>query len=453
MDEIFPSYNSWDLTLPEVPPRSWLYCLPPVGIGTSYVESLTGYIARLARLHYVNTGTLLAKEFVTFLRQPNSKSYLHGMSSRTEAFNGTGAMAADLVQALERLTTQNNLRLLTMLTWAEVFPAKGLLRRNRAWCPKCYEDYLTGNQPVCDLLLWSLEVVKICPYHRQPLHTHCPYCERQLPCLGWLSRPGCCSKCGEWLGQQLKDTEEEPGGLDWQLWVSETVGDLFVKAPSLPSPPTRERVARKLRACIDQIAKGNTAEFARQLEMPKNTVWLWMSGKVLPQLDALLKICHYLELPVSDFLIETGINLENSGAIRTSHSPVIFNSRRSASKSFDASKIHSLLKEFLDNDTYTSWSMQRIAKQLNYDPNFLRRHFPELCRNLSGRYLEYRKSKHISKINQKCLEVQEIAIKLYEEGEEPTRSSISLRLGKPAYFREEEVCMALDKVRYQLGFL
>lgn len=452
MGEIFSLDNLWDLNLPEVPPRSRLYCLSPFGVGTPYIESLTGYVARLASLHYVNAGTLLAKEFVTLLRQPNSKSYLHGMSSRTEAFNGTGAMAADLVQALERLTTQNNLRLLTMLTWAEVLPAKGLLRHNRAWCPMCYEDCLEGKRSVCDPLLWSLEVVKICPNHRQPLQSHCPHCERQLPFLGWLSRPGYCSKCGGWLGQKLKDTETEPGGLDWQLWVSETVGDLLAKAPFLTSPPAREKVARTLRACINQIAEGNTAEFARQIGMPKNTVWLWMSGKVLPQLDALLKICHCLELSVSDFLTETGVSLGNNGAVRISHDSAISHSRRSASKAFDASKIHSLLKEFLDDDTYATWSMQRIAKQLNYDANFLRRHFPELCRNISARYLEYCKSERIRKVNQKCLEVQEIAIKLHNEGEEPTRSSISQYLGKPAYFRENEVCVALENVRHQLGF-
>lgn len=43
----------WDLTLPPIPPRSRLFCLPPVGIGTAAVESLTGYVARLAMTHGV----------------------------------------------------------------------------------------------------------------------------------------------------------------------------------------------------------------------------------------------------------------------------------------------------------------------------------------------------------------------------------------------------------------
>jgi len=43
-------------------------------------------------------------------------------------------------------------------------------------------------------------------------------------------------------------------------------------------------------------------------------------------------------------------------------------------------------------------------------------------------------------------------MELYKKGEEPTRGSLSRYLGKPAYFREKEVCMALDNVRHQLGF-
>nr|WP_290221395.1 helix-turn-helix domain-containing protein [Trichocoleus desertorum] len=450
MRESLSLYNSLDLSLPEVPSRSRLYSLIPLGVSTPYIESLTGYVARLASLHYVNVGTLLAKEFVTLLRQPNSKSYLHGMSSRTEAFNGTGAMAFDLVKALEQLTMQNNLRLLTMLTWAGVIPAKGL-RRNRAWCPICYEDWLIGDQPIYEPLLWSIEVVKICPHHHQPLHNYCLHCERQLPLLGWLSRPGYCSKCGEWLGQHRRDKEVELGRLEWQIWVSKAVGSLVAKAPFLSSSLTRETVARTLRAHIDEVSQGNAAEFARQLGMPKNTVWLWASGRVLPQLDTLLKICYCLELSVVDFLTGTDINLENSRVIRIPNISTHSNSRRVIGKPFDDFAIHSLLKKFLDDDTYASWSMQRIAKQLNYDASFLRRHFPELCRNISARYLEYCKSERIKKINQKCLEVQEIAIKLYKEGEEPTRSSISQYLGKPAYFRENEVCVALHDVRQHLG--
>src|SRR5215472_3167550 len=54
--------ESWDLAIPPVPARSRLYCLAPMGIGTPEVESLTGYIARLAEAHSVTVADLVGAE-------------------------------------------------------------------------------------------------------------------------------------------------------------------------------------------------------------------------------------------------------------------------------------------------------------------------------------------------------------------------------------------------------
>jgi hypothetical protein len=52
------AYEMWDITSPDLPPCSRLYPLEPIGVGTPLVESLTGYIARLAEAHCVSTGVL-----------------------------------------------------------------------------------------------------------------------------------------------------------------------------------------------------------------------------------------------------------------------------------------------------------------------------------------------------------------------------------------------------------
>src|SRR5215469_5593562 len=41
-------YEEWKLQLPPISPRSVLYALEPMGIGTPQVECLTSYISRLA---------------------------------------------------------------------------------------------------------------------------------------------------------------------------------------------------------------------------------------------------------------------------------------------------------------------------------------------------------------------------------------------------------------------
>ena len=55
-------YDLWSLALPTLPPRSRLYSLAPMGIGTSQVESLTSYVMRLAEAHAVSPGTLIRQE-------------------------------------------------------------------------------------------------------------------------------------------------------------------------------------------------------------------------------------------------------------------------------------------------------------------------------------------------------------------------------------------------------
>lgn len=121
------TYSSWDLTQPTTPLRSYLYSLPPLGIGTPNVESLTGYVARLAEAHCVSPGDLIAHKCRSLVKRPQGKSYLHQVSSSTETLNGTGQMAIDFIQVLENLTLRQELRYLTLLQWANVLPSKGLL--------------------------------------------------------------------------------------------------------------------------------------------------------------------------------------------------------------------------------------------------------------------------------------------------------------------------------------
>src|SRR3954470_10698817 len=54
--------ESLDLTLPVLLPRSRLFSLEPIGVGTRLVESLTGYVARLAEAHHLSVAILFGYE-------------------------------------------------------------------------------------------------------------------------------------------------------------------------------------------------------------------------------------------------------------------------------------------------------------------------------------------------------------------------------------------------------
>jgi hypothetical protein len=121
-------------------PRSALYNIEPIGIGTPLVESLTSYVTRLAAAHSIHVGTFVRHIILgNFGRQYLARGpRLAGTFWRKSlALNGTGSWAADMVKVLEALTRRNDLRQLTLLSWHEVISHRGLLRRTRAWCPQC----------------------------------------------------------------------------------------------------------------------------------------------------------------------------------------------------------------------------------------------------------------------------------------------------------------------------
>src|SRR5438045_2443795 len=58
----------WDAEPVCPPPRSRLYRLEPVGLGTAYVESMTSYIVRVAAAHSLSVWTLVTREIAPRFR-------------------------------------------------------------------------------------------------------------------------------------------------------------------------------------------------------------------------------------------------------------------------------------------------------------------------------------------------------------------------------------------------
>src|SRR5580692_4871190 len=103
--------EAWDLAVPSLTARSRLYSLAPIGIGTAFVESLIGYVERLAEAHAVSAGSLIGREL--FGSPVGIKPINVGLVSH--AINGVGGGAKRWVQALETVTSRADLRYLTLL--------------------------------------------------------------------------------------------------------------------------------------------------------------------------------------------------------------------------------------------------------------------------------------------------------------------------------------------------
>jgi transcriptional regulator with XRE-family HTH domain len=451
----------WELAPPAIPPRSRLYPLEPIGVGTSGVESLTGYLARLAEAHGVHLRRLLLAEILPLL----GRSHLLGPENRglsafwqreTRALNGTRTLARDLVRAVERLTLRHDLRFLTLLPWADVLPPRDLLRPDQAWCPACYEEWRQAGQVVYEPLLWSLSVVSACPRHQRRLQALCPYpdCRRRRPPLARHARPGHCPWCDRWLGR-----EQEPAAgawlsdreLRWQSWVTEAIGELLAAAPGLSAPLEREAVARAINRQVRQVTDGNATALAKRLGVEMVTLAGWRRGRAIPCLGLLLRTCYCLGTRPLGFLLDdapgTAVIGGDLAVLPESHR------RPSADRRpFAAAQMRGLLEAVLASDEAPPPPMREIARRVGVSHSFLLLQLPELCRAISARYLAHQREQSARKRQRLCAEIRQAVAEVQSSGFYPSANRIAPLLSQSGFIRDHQARIAWQEALRELGW-
>ena len=300
------NFDSWDLVPVSIPARSRLHSIEPIGIGTPFVESLTGYMIRLAASHAVRVSDLIEYE----LR--SSIPYFHAPAGLPNAINGVNENARNWVSALERFTLRDNLQLLTLLPFASFLPTPFLIRQERAWCPRCYESQKAQGQDVYEQLVWCLQSVEICPLHKTPLETSCPACHQGLRPLCAVSRPGFCSRCYQWLGFPRPSTPETLP-TDYQAWVAQQFGQLLEIAPHA-QPVGKENIQKILVRYVASFAEGSRVTIAESAGCCRSSFYNWYKGASTARVDLLLRMCHKLRIPLTSLV--TGAIAEPEGDAR-----------------------------------------------------------------------------------------------------------------------------------------
>lgn len=362
----------------KIPRRSEFYHLEPMGVGTPFVESLSGYAARLAQEHFVTPNALLRKviPLATTL-----KMMVLNFSCFHRAINGSGMIASSFIKALEALTMRQDLTWTTMITWMNVLPHHSLIRPKRGWCPVCYETWRETGGVIYDPLLWTLEAITVCPSHKIFLTTSCPHCKAHLLHFASRLRPGFCTNCKGWLGLSrnalssnmlLGSREDE----SWQLWKAEMTGALLANAPKI-EVPTREKVAISLRYCIDNFSWGRVSQFASRFEIPTKRVQGWLRCERIPLLETLLKLTYRMKIPLLTFLcgsFEKEGNLTNKSneTKAPSDHPLTHDEVRGLLEAAVCSDPPEPLQVFV---RFTGWSRGKLQN-----------HFPELCATILTRY-------------------------------------------------------------------
>ena len=402
-------YGSWDVTSGDVmPERTYLYYVQPIGLGSAYVESLTGYIARLAEGHNVSTGTLLTRELLPSIRMESRQGIYAARAYSTAVYelrvlNGVGECSRNWIQLLQRLTGISSLESLTLLTWSRIIANRSLLRNNRAWCPYCYDDWRCSERPIYESLLWSIHAVSHCPLHRRPLADHCPHCKQMLHPLSAASRPGHCCRCRGWLGQKSVEFDAtkatDAGGL-----AAAGIGELLSAASNLAEPPSPEHFKQNFQRCIDDSAVGSRSTFCRAIGVSFDQVSHWLSANGRIRLDLLVQVCSQFgisplqflteQIPASSLTVARKIvrqrNLQiESWPRKGSPNPVSVSStaqRRDSGKKQGAEELNSLLAAALRETPAPT--RKEFAERLGWTVCILQYRFPRACAELVARLPE-----------------------------------------------------------------
>ena len=398
-------------------------------MGTGHAESLTSYIARLAAAHSLSPAVLLGRTLASFM---NKKYWLQGgaspgtrrsalgnsFSEHAKAINGVGTIARDWVSALERVTLRSDLNFLTMIPWADVFTNRNLLHSSRTWCPSCYHDWRGDGQQIYEPLLWTFRDLEVCANHQRRLVSQCQHCDHKLPWLGRCSQPGYCSKCGEWLGTSLdeisKDTPILDHELEWQMWVAKNLEELIIAARRLPSPP-KERTAKSISFCVNQVSDGVMNRFARLIGKRKNTVWGWQHGQAQIPIDDLLRICNRVGISLVDFLYADAFVLDDIDLSQTTTAVSGVKAIGRSPRHLDPKATKDALLTIFKQQT--PLSMKEVATKMDLNKRLLYKHFPKLCRAISTRqkkyqYRQQQRDRRViaGKINETRLDLQNIGL-------------------------------------------
>lgn len=417
------------------------------------VESLTSYIARLADAHSVHLTTFVAKAIVPHLESPaqgrQPYAYRTSFWAGSEVLNNVTPFAEQMVRILEHLTMRQDLRFLTMLPWKAVLPQHQLVRRTRAWCAACFEEWQKAPKIVYEPLIWALREVQCCPVHACTLQSTCPFCTRTHPPLTPHAQPGYCSFCNRWLGSRSSDetvlSPLSPAELRWNQWVESEVGTLIAVAPHFSSSLSRHNIAR----AIEKITNGNQLATARRLHVTQTAIWKWLGGETIPHLGVLLRICFQMGISPVAFLSGDIKPPASSGG--EERSLPMKERRPRPYKRFDAARVRSALEATLQGKDEPPLSMEDLARSMGCDQTICRRYFPDLCKAVSKRYLDSLREKRRDRIQRVCDELRQAMLILHAQGQYPGQRQLEKLLIKPTCLMEPEVNKAWRQMIEELG--
>lgn len=275
----------------------------PKGIGSPYVESLTGYLQRVSNEHLIPPSSVFLEEVLPVFAEQGlyrgRAREIVRLHART--MNGAGRYARTGVEAMASLTGRNDLATLSFLTVADVVKVagRGIVARGKRWCPCCWtaDGHLEERY---ERKLWNLSVVEACTIHGVALMNRCLGCGLAQPAIASDVRVGVCSHCGrDLVGAPLTLRPIDPGSeAARRVWYAQQAEALIQGAEAAGLlGMSKQTLVRAKRAGLRRLAAHlrndpNNAGVLEQMET-------WSESFNQPSIEALFSALWQARSPVA----------------------------------------------------------------------------------------------------------------------------------------------------------
>jgi DNA-binding XRE family transcriptional regulator len=424
-------YGELSPEIQRIPPRSILLCIEPIGIGTAAVESLSSYISRVAAAHCITTGTLFSKVLFPYLNKKYMNHIIahggNGFYDSAHIINGFSNAAEEFINMMCDLTGNSLLAHLTLSRYKYILTNRGLLRRNKVWCPACLQEMKDNKIEIYEPLIWMINAVNVCLIHQLKLRNQCNYCFKASMVMNRKSRSGYCTNCSSWLGQNNLSIQQIE---DWELAK-------VIMAEEILSSNKQFRnsgIPYSLKKLVCIFANSNITEFAKKIGVPKTTFWGWYNSKNIPSLEDVMRICNKFGIGIFDFY-SNQFHFEKPTVTLAKRKRKI-NKVLTITPLIDVGK--NAKKIVLDQST-AAINVISLAKRLHCNKKTLYKYFGDLCKTQSIKNKKYIRQKQIERIQMINKQVESTFKTLIDSGNLPTTRRIEEKIIRPAIFKEVSI--------------
>ncbi len=418
---------------PAALPRSRLFGLEPIGIGTPECEGLISYLVRLARAHCMTPRDLIRLEFIwRYGRQEGIRSSGF-FKEYSKTLNSVGEYASGFVRIAEELNGRNDLRFLTMLPWRGVIPevGTGLLAPAPKWCRQCLAEQRDSKQERFSPLAWSLDLYRVCEAHGTGMTDRCPRCARKQPFIPRLPMQDHCDYCGCWLGVQ-KNFDEAVTPTEREIWLAKAIGDMVSHGSYADEHVTQQRLQHILSGFVADYAEGEKRRLSRMLGLTETSMACWIVKRKKPLFPQLLDVCHQFGLLPMDMF--NGIQPRVIPC--TGNKLKLF--RICGRQGVAVQERERLRMKLADiaNDPSDYRSLTEVSSVLGASKNYLIYWFRDLCTTVTEKYREERRQQVQAKWEVEEQRVKDEVAKMCSEGIYPSRKRVDAAISPLSLHRE-----------------